>query len=134
MIALHKARPDQQRVANSHVAALCLGADVDALCLAALAKVLPGDVMAIVRVVVDPIRFGIAAVVKEDATASDAMFGPVVDATFQGCMRTLDVASCCLGESISMKMKPEMMCSSLDLPRYRRSCWEHAQTAKVRVS
>ena len=65
--------PDEEDVANMDIAALRVWADVDALMLTAQRKLLVADRVVVEGFVLDALRFGIRAVVEEDAAAGDAM-------------------------------------------------------------
>lgn len=82
VIRLFPTAANEQHIADSDVATLRSGPDVDALVLAALVELLPGDGVVVVGIVVNALLVGVATVVEEDASARDAMLGPVVDGAF----------------------------------------------------
>jgi hypothetical protein len=63
------------------------------LVLPTLIELLPGDGVVVVGVVVDALLVRIAAIVEQDTSAGDAMFGPVVDGAFVICGWPNDVGA-----------------------------------------
>lgn len=82
MVCLRKTTSDEQEIPDFYIAALCFGADVDALVFPALVELLVGYTVGVVGVVYDAVSVGEGAVVEEDTTARDAVGGPVVDGAF----------------------------------------------------
>lgn len=82
VICFFPAAAHKQHVAGFDVAALSNRPDVDALVFAAAVKLLPGNRVVVIRIVVDALFVRVASVVEEDAAACDAVFGPVVNRAF----------------------------------------------------
>lgn len=96
VVALDEARADHEDIADFDVAALGLGADVEALLARAGLQVREGDRVRGVGVVGDVVGVGVVAVVEEDGAAGDAVGGPVVDAAFEVGVFAVDIGGFCL--------------------------------------
>lgn len=79
MIRLDEAAPDEQDIPDPDIPALRLRPDIDTLILAALVQFFEADGVVVVWIVLDSLLVGISAVIEQDATTGDAVFGPVVD-------------------------------------------------------
>lgn len=93
IVRFFPAAADEEHVADLDVAALGSWANIDALVLAALVQLFPGNGVVVERVVVDALLAGVAAVVEQDATACDAVVGPVVDGALVVCGWAEDVGA-----------------------------------------
>lgn len=82
MIGLDEAAADEQDISDPDIPALCLRADVDALIFAALVQFFETDGIVVVGIVLDPLLVGISAVIEQNTSSGDAVFGPVVDGAF----------------------------------------------------
>jgi hypothetical protein len=93
IVRFFPAAADEEHVTDLDVAALSCGTNVDALVLAALVQLFPGDGVVVEGIVVDALLAGVAAVVEQDAAACDAVVGPVVDGALVVCGGAEDVGA-----------------------------------------
>ena len=91
VIRLDEAAPDEQDISNPDVPTLGLWPDVDPLILTALVQFFETDGVVVVWIVLDALLVGIAAIVEQDASTGNAVFGPVVDGAFVISLRAEDV-------------------------------------------
>lgn len=82
LICFNETTTNEQQITNLDIPALSLRTYVDALILATLVQFLERYGIVIVRVVLDTLLMCVTAVVEQDASTGDSMFGPVVDGTF----------------------------------------------------
>jgi len=82
VICLDEAAADEQDISDPDIPALCLRADVDALIFAALVQFFETDGIVVVGIVLDSLLVGISAVIEQNTSSGNAVFGPVVDGAF----------------------------------------------------
>lgn len=82
---------DHQDIADFDIAALRLGAQVDALLFRAGLQFREADAVRCVGVVADVVRVGVVAVVEEDGPAGDPVRRPVVDTAAKVGVGAVDV-------------------------------------------